>query len=103
MGALGRPDPTPYVEEADLENLAADLGAGWHTAASLYRWYVGLMTEFEREPVSQKMFGLALREARWNSSVRRMDGRPTRGWMVSRPWVRRGEARLAEQLAASKA
>jgi len=102
MGALGKPEPLPYVDEDDLADLAVDMGAGWHTADDLYRWYTGLLTEFGRAPVTKTTFGLALKEARLTPSMRRVHGKMCRGWLLTKPWERRGQARLAAQRAASQ-
>jgi hypothetical protein len=101
---FGKPPEPPYVDEKDLALLAADIGAGHHPAAYIYEWYVQMITVDGRTPVSKKAFGLAMREAGLQSSVRRMDGeRPmTRCWLITLPWKRRGDKLLAEELQAER-
>ena len=70
--------------------MAADLGAGTFTAADLYGWYVSLLKQEGREPVTKQKFGTALKEAGWHSSTEYLNDRMTRCWMVTKPWARRG-------------
>jgi hypothetical protein len=96
---LGDPVLPPYVNEQDLMLLAADVGAGWKSASDLYDWYAATVRPEGREPVTKKWFGLALAEAGLTSSTRRLnDDRDTvRCWLITRPWVRRGEELLAQE------
>lgn len=102
---FGRPPEPPYFDERDLSLLTADLGAGYHPAAEIYDWYVSMIAAEYRSPISKKAFGLALKEAKLQPSVRALgdDRRMTRCWLLTRPWERRGNAILAEELAAEKA
>lgn len=94
--ALGKPEPVPYVDEEDLELLAVDMGAGWFSSADLYRWHSDQINDDDpdRKPVGRTMFGRALREAGWKEGGKYLNGRMTRCWMITLPWVRRGQARL---------
>lgn len=89
----------PYVEERDILMLAADLGAGHFTANQLYDWYADTIKEDDREPVSKKAFGLALKEAGLKATTRRVgeEGKPARCWLIPLPWKRRGDEMLAEE------
>lgn len=100
--ALGKPAPLPYIDEQDLIELAADLGSGVFPSATLYDWYCVMMRQASREPVSKVKFGLALKEAGWLSGTDRIDGVMVRTWMINKPWARRGEAWLAEELRKSQ-
>jgi len=88
--SLGKPDPIPYVDEDDLLLIAGDLGAGVFPAADVYNWYVSAAKQEGRKPVTKVRFGLALKEARWQSSVQYQEGRATRCWLINKPWARRG-------------
>lgn len=84
------------VAVADLttENLQAmirDMNAqpGWHTAADLYAWYTGMAREAELEPVSQKKFGMVMRELGFRARVVRIPGGPAaRCWFIPRHAIR---------------
>lgn len=96
--ALGRPEPLPYIEEDDLLDLAADLGAGYFSSLELYEWHSRILDqESHRKPVSRTRFGLALKEAGWSSSVRYMDRRMIRCWLINKSWARRGQEKLARE------
>lgn len=95
---LGKPVALPYVDVDDLLELAVELGAGYFPAADLYTWHCSQVGEKGRKPVSKKAFGSALREAKWQSSVRRIDNVNTRCWLITRGWERR--AKEAEKVAA---
>jgi hypothetical protein len=81
---LGRPEPLPFVDEEDLHSLACDFGAGYFASAEIYQWHVKTLAKEGRKPVDRKTFGLALKEGGWQSSVRRIDGTPTRCWLITR-------------------
>lgn len=87
---LFKPEPVPYVCEDDLLAIAGDKGAGVFSAADLYDWYVSIARETGREPVGKRWFGLALKEAGWASSTRKIHGAATRCWLITLPWARRG-------------
>jgi len=87
-----KPRPLPEVEERDLLTLAVDLGDGYFPSSDLYAWYVALVGQTGRNPVSKKAFGTALRAAGWASSVRYIGGKNARCWLITKSWVRRGEA-----------
>jgi hypothetical protein len=95
-GALGKPEPLPYVDENDLLELAADLGPGVFIGADVYNWYVSLAEQSGRAPVSKKKFGMALGEAGWTSSLEYRGGRMARCWVINKPWYRRGMAHINE-------
>jgi hypothetical protein len=103
MRAFGKPAPLPYVDEDDLLDLAADLGAGTFPAADIYGWHKSLVEGFGREPVTKRRFGAALREAGWNDSSEYRGGRMVRCWLITRSWNRRGLERLAKLKADSEA
>lgn len=87
---FGMPDPVPYILETDLLDVAADLGAGVHTAADVYRMHETILAQAKRLPISKRSFGLALAEAGWVSSTKVIDDVRTRCWMITKPWERRG-------------
>lgn len=90
----------PYVDDKDVALLAVDVGSGWFAAADLYNWYVSSIAEEGREPVTKKRFGMKLRSVGFHSSSRNLEpGHQVRVWLVTKPWVRRGEAILAEEMA----
>jgi len=88
---LGKPELPPYVTEEDLIFLAADLGAGWHTAAGLYDWHVRQLEGEGRKAVNKKHFGLAMREAGWKNESKWVGDGAARCWMITNPWARRGQ------------
>lgn len=92
---LGKPEPLPYVDEEDLYGLASDLSAGHFSSAEVYDWHTKLLEREGRKPVDRKTFGLALKEAGWKSSVRRIDGKPTRCWLITRGFERKALAHFA--------
>jgi Cdc6-like AAA superfamily ATPase len=69
----------------NLRRLMEDIGRGpgWYASADLYRWYVGMCEEDKLEPVTQRKFGGVLRELKYRSAVRRVDGKHTRCWYIS--------------------
>jgi len=96
---LVRPEPLPYVEDRDIELLAADLGAGHFSAAELYRWYELSVIDEGRKPVSKKAFGTALKTAGLQPSTRWIgdERKAARCWLITRSWQRRGQALLADE------
>lgn len=86
---LGKPDPLPYVDVEDIYALASDLSVGYWPSADIYVWHVKLLAKEGRKPVDRKTFGLALKEVGWKSSVRRMEGKPTRCWLITRGFERK--------------
>jgi hypothetical protein len=97
-----RPTRLAYVTEEDVALLAADLGAGYFTASQLYEWHVSTANREGREAPSKKAFGMALKEAGLRCSVRRVDGRPARCWLLTRSWERKGRALLEAEKAADR-
>lgn len=92
---LGKPVLPPYVVEADLLTIAADRGAGAFPTGDLYDWYVMIVRAEDREPVTKKWFGCALKEAGWANSTRYLGGVMVRCWTITLPWVRRGMEHVA--------
>jgi hypothetical protein len=97
-----RPTRLAYVTEDDIALLAADLGAGYFTASQLYDWHVITARQEGRPEPSKKALGMALKEAGLKCSVRRVEGRPARCWLLTRPWERRGKAILEAEKAGTK-
>ena len=97
-----KPVALPRVDEDDLVELAADLGAGIFPAADIYNWYVSIAEDSGRRPVGKKAFGVFLKESGWQPSINYLNGKMTRCWMINKPWARRGAQMLADELAASK-
>ena len=99
-----KPAALPYVGDDDLALLAVDLGSGYFPAGDLYDWYTRAIAEEGRQPVSKKRFGMAMAAARWHPEIRTVEpGKQARCWLITRPWVRRGEALLAAEKAAAEA
>lgn len=100
---LGKPKPMPYVDENDLLLLAADIGPGVFRADELHTAYSASVRDEGREPVTKRAFGSALKQAGWTPIAKYKDGQQRRCWVVSKPWVRRGNEMLAAEMAAAKA
>ena len=81
-----RPRPIADLTPENLKILVDDMGAepGWYTSASLYGWYLGMCKEAGLEPVTQKKFGMVLRELGYRTQVRRTDGTTARCWYLTR-------------------
>lgn len=96
---MPKPVAAPYIDESDLLDLAADLGAGYFPAAYLYDWYVSTIADKGRRPVSKKSFGMQLRASGWQSSLRTVEiGVQARCWLITKPWARRGQEMLAAEM-----
>lgn len=98
-----KPNAAPYIETDDLLYLAADLGPGYFSAGQLYEWHVSQLSEVDRLPVSKKRFGMTLKEHGWQNSVRQVEGRQVRCWLINKPWARRGDQYLKDRVAAYNA
>lgn len=90
-----RPSAPPPRGVADLspDNLRAVLedmgrGPGWYTSADLYAWYVSMASEDNLDPVTRKKFGATLRSLGYRSATRRVDGRHSRSWFITRRALR---------------
>lgn len=70
----------------NLQRVMADMGTGpgWYASADLYRWYASMCAEDGLQPISVRKFGGALAELGYQPSSRRVEGKPARGWFISR-------------------
>lgn len=74
----------------DLLELIKDIGgAGIYPTGDLYRWYVGMMEEEGRDPVTHRRFGMTLKGFGLANVSRSVEGKTVRCWILSRPWERR--------------
>jgi hypothetical protein len=90
---LPRLVPVADLTPENLQTLINDMGTGpgWYTSAHLYAWYAAMAREAKLEPVSQKRFGMVLRELGYRSAIRRVDGKGARSWYLTRR-AERGQA-----------
>lgn len=90
-----KPRKLAELTPENLKILIQDIGGpGYYASADLYRWYVGMAKEGDMEPVSQRKFGGVLRELGYRSVVRRVEGKPTRCWFITRKAVRDDPTKL---------
>ena len=82
--------PIADLTPENLKALIRDMDAepGWYTSAALYGWYTGMARESELEPVTQKKFGMVLRELGFRNALRRSAGQPARCWFIPRHAIR---------------
>lgn len=82
--------PIADLTPENLKALIRDMDAepGWYTSAALYGWYEGMASESGLEPVSQKKFGMVLRELGFRNALRRSAGQPARCWFIPRHAIR---------------
>lgn len=77
----------------DFLALVKDIGgAGVYASGDLYRWYVGMMEEQGREPVSQHMFSTVIKALGLQSETRSIHRKTTRCWRITNPWARRAQS-----------
>lgn len=79
-------DLTPENLKRLIEDM--DRGPGWYASGDLYRWYVGMCQEDDLEPVTHRKFGAVLRDLGYRSDIRRVDGKHTRSWFISKRALR---------------
>ena len=87
--------PTALLTPRNLKALLVDMSLqpGIHPAADLYRWYVGMCDEVDAQPISQKAFGMSLANQGCTPTVRRIDGKNARCWLIPRSRFRDALAR----------
>jgi hypothetical protein len=89
-----RPRPIADLTPENLRTIVEDIGGpGWYTSAALYAWYVGMCQEEKLEPVTHRKFGGVLRELGYKTSIRRVAGKHSRCWFITRRALREGEPR----------
>jgi hypothetical protein len=82
--------PVADLTPENLGRLIKDMAAepGWYTSAHLYGWYSGMAEEAGLEAVSQKKFGMVLKELGFRASTRRVGGANARCWFLPRHAIR---------------
>lgn len=73
---------TPRNLKALLTDLR--LQSGVHPASDLYEGYLDLCEEVEAAPISQKAFGLSLKNQGCTPLIKRVDGVRRRCWLIPR-------------------
>jgi hypothetical protein len=74
--------PIPSVDEADMRALVEKMGDGTFLARDIYRVHCEMMAEQDREPVSKRMLGGALRKACQRQTTKSVNRVNMRAWVL---------------------